>query len=64
MERVHGVNPWLRRICCGWQPEQIVDIPDPKIVEEIAEVSKFLFVCNSVLNLYSEEIKCFRHELV
>ena len=44
---------------CTWKPEQIVDIPVPQIVEEIAEVSKSLIVCNSVLNLYFEEIKVF-----
>ena len=66
VERVHGVNPWLmrstNRICYGcwylwkmqyaaWKPEQIVDIPVPQIVEEIAEVSKSLIVCSSMLNL-------------
>ena len=40
-------------VCVGKpaQPEQIVDIPVPQIVEEIAEVSKSLIVCNSILNL-------------
>ena len=54
-------------VCVGkpGQPEQIVDIPVPQIVEEIAEVNKSLIVCNSILNLYFEEIKVFfRHELV
>ena len=41
------------------QPEQIVDTPVPQIVEEIAEVSKCLIVCNSILNLYFEEIEVF-----
>ena len=40
-----------------WKLEQIVDIPVPQIVEEIAEVSKSLIVCNSILNLYFEEIE-------
>ena len=44
---------------CTWKPEQIVDIPVPQIVEEIAEVSKSLIVCNSILNLYFEEIGVF-----
>ena len=44
---------------CTWKPEQIVDIPVPQIVEEIAEVSKSLIVCNSILNLYFEEIEVF-----
>ena len=44
---------------CPWKPEQIVDIPVPQIVEEIAEVSKSLIVCNSILNLYFEEIEVF-----
>ena len=46
-------------VCVGkpGQPEQIVDIPVPQIVEEIAEVSKSLIVCNSILNLYFEEIQ-------
>ena len=48
-------------VCVGkpGQPEQIVDIPVPQIVEEIAEVNKSLIVCNSILNLYFEEIKVF-----
>ena len=45
---------------CTWKPEQIVDIPVPQIMEEIAEVSKSLIVCNSILNLYFEEIEVFR----
>ena len=56
---------------CAWyvlgkpgQPEQIVDVPIPQIVEEIAEVSKSLIVCNSILDLYFEKSKCFWHELV
>ena len=44
---------------CTRNPEQIVDIPVPQIVEEIAEVSKSLIVCNSILNLYFEEIEVF-----
>ena len=36
-----------------------VDIPVPQIVEEIAEVSKSLIVCNSIVNLYFEEIEVF-----
>ena len=44
---------------CTWKPEQIVDIPVPHIVEEIAEVSKSLIVCDSILNLYFEEIEVF-----
>ena len=74
VERVRGVNPWLirsmNRICygcwylcvyavCIWKLEQIVDIPVPQIVEEITEVSKSLIVCNSILNLYFEEIEVF-----
>ena len=49
-------------VCVGkpGQPEQIVDIPVPQIVEEIAEVSKSLIVCNSILNLYFEEIDVFQ----
>ena len=41
-------------VCVGKpaQPEQIVDVPVPQIVEEIAEVSKSLIVCNSILNLW------------
>ena len=48
-------------VCVGkpGQPEQIVDIPVPQIVEEIAEVSKSLIVCSSILNLYCEEIEVF-----
>ena len=42
---------------CTWKYEQIVDIPVPQIVEEIAEVSKSLIVCNSILILYFEEIE-------
>ena len=42
---------------CWYTPH--VDIPVPQIVEEIAEVSKSLIVCNSILNLYFEEIKVF-----
>ena len=41
------------------QPEQIVDIPVPQIVEEIAEVSRSLIVCRSIVNLYFEEIEVF-----
>ena len=44
---------------CTWKLEQIVDIPVPQNVEEIAEVSKSLIVCNSILNLYFEEIEVF-----
>ena len=44
---------------CTWKPEQIVDILVPQIVEEIAEVSKSLIVCNRILNLYFEEIEVF-----
>ena len=36
-----------------------VDIPVPQIVEEIAEMSKSLIVCSSILNLYFEEIGVF-----
>ena len=36
-----------------------VNVPVPQIVEEIAEVSKSLIVCNSILNLYFEEIEVF-----
>ena len=45
-------------VCVGkpGQPEQIVDIPVPQIVEE---VSKSLIVCNSILNLHFEEIEVF-----
>ena len=48
-------------VCVGkpGQPEQIVDISVSQIVEEIAEVSKSLIVCNSILNLSVEEIKVF-----
>ena len=48
-------------VCVGkpGQPEQIVDIPVPQIVEEMAEVSKSLIVCSSILNLYFEEIEVF-----
>ena len=48
-------------VCVGkpGQPEQIVDIPVPQFVEEIAELSKSLIVCNSILNLYFEEIEVF-----
>ena len=48
-------------VCVGkpGQPEQIVDIPVPQIVEEIAEVSKSLIVCSSILNLYFEEVEVF-----
>ena len=69
------LNPWLmmrsmNRICCGcwylWYMQyvpgnrrQIVDIPVPQIVEEIAEVSKSLIVCNSILKLYIKEIEVF-----
>ena len=42
-----------------WKLEQIVDVPIPQIVEEIAEVNKSLIVCNSILNLYFEEIEVF-----
>ena len=74
MEWVHD-TAWLRSthrrcfscwnlvcvVCAGklGQPEQIVDIPVPQIVEEIAEVSKSLIVCSSILNLYFEEIEVF-----
>ena len=44
---------------CTWISQQIVDISVPQIVEEIAEVSKSLIVCNSILNFYFEEIKVF-----
>ena len=44
---------------CTWKPEQIVDIQVPLIVEEIAEVIKSLILCNSILNLYFEEIEVF-----
>ena len=44
---------------CTWKPEQIVDIPVPHIVEEIAELIKSLIVCNSILNLYFEEMEVF-----
>ena len=44
---------------CTCKPEQIVDTPIPQIVEEIAEVSKSLIVCNSILNLYFEEVEVF-----
>ena len=37
----------------------VVFIPVPQIEEEIAEVSKSLIVCNSILNLYFEEIEVF-----
>ena len=52
VERVHGVNPMVDEkyeqsmprvlvfvvyAVCTWKPEQIVDIPVPQIVEEIAE---------------------------
>ena len=51
----------MRGVCVGkpGQPEQIVDIPVPQIVEEIAEVSKSLTVCSNILNLYFEEIEVF-----
>ena len=44
---------------CTWKPEQIVDIPVPQIVEQIAELSKSLIVCNSILNHYFAEIEVF-----
>ena len=37
---------------CTWKPQQIVHISVPQIVEEIAEVSKSLIVCNSILKPY------------
>ena len=47
------------------QQEQMVDIPVPQIVEKIAEVSKSLIVCSSILGpLLLRKSKCFRHELV
>ena len=48
-------------VCVGTpgQPEQIVDIPVPQIVEEIAEVSKSFIVRNSILNIFFEEIEVF-----
>ena len=54
-------------VCVGkpGQREQIVDISVPQNVEEIAEVSKSLIVCTSILNLYFlTKSKCFWHELV
>ena len=44
---------------CTRKPEQIVDIPVPQIVEDIAVASKSSIVCNSNLNLYFEEIEVF-----
>ena len=49
---------------CAWKPEQIVDVPVPQIMEEIAEVSKSLIVRNSTLNRHFEEINVFPAELV
>ena len=50
----------MRGICWEtWTLEQIVNIPVSQIVEEIAEVSKSLFVWNSILNLYFQEIEVF-----
>ena len=48
-------------VCIGkpGELEQIVNIPVPQIVEEIAEVSKSLIVWSSILNLYFEEIEVF-----
>ena len=39
--------------------EQIVNIPVPQIVEEIADMSKSSIVRRSISNLYFEEIKVF-----
>ena len=48
-------------VCVGkpGQPEQIIDVPVPQIVEEIAEVRKSLIVCSGILNLYFEKIDVF-----
>ena len=43
---------------CG-ELEQIVNIPVPQIVEEIAEVSKSSIEWRDIPNLYFEEIKVF-----
>ena len=49
-------------VVCFGKPgelEQIVNIPVPQIVEEVAEVSKSLIVWSSILNLYFEEYEVF-----